>query len=187
MKRWLTVLLLSGAIWQGGQGVYIFAKAILAQWLIADAWRQSLETGTLVKPWPWADTWPVARLRLPRGDDLFVLAGAAGNSLAFGPGHESASALPGQPGVSVIGGHRDTHFRALKDLQLQESITVQSLDSQWHPYRIEKLAVVDSRNTTLNIPQEAAADHRQLLLITCYPFNALQPGGPLRYVVSATE
>ncbi len=46
------------------------------------------ETGAPVKPWPWADTHPVARLIAPAQDaDVLVLAGASGRTLAFGPGH----------------------------------------------------------------------------------------------------
>ncbi|MFT6365277.1 MAG: sortase A, partial [Bacteroidia bacterium] len=89
---------------------YIALKAQLAQFLIANSWDASrIDDGHLAKPWPWADTWPIARLRVPRHDiDLFVLWGATGNALAFGPGYEVASAMPGEEGVTLIGGHRDT-------------------------------------------------------------------------------
>jgi hypothetical protein len=37
-------------------------------------------------PWPWAYTWPIARLMLPFKEiELIVLNGAYGRSLAFGP------------------------------------------------------------------------------------------------------
>jgi hypothetical protein len=74
------------------------------------------------KPWPWADTWPVARLRMQHPSvDLIVLAGAYGRTLAFGPGHVTSSALPGQEGTVMLTGHRDTHFRFLKDVQTGRS------------------------------------------------------------------
>ena len=82
--------------WQLGEGAYIPAKAWLAQELMQRAWERAVEGSERPAPWPWADTWPVARLRALGGDiDLIVLAGGSGRTLAFGPGHLSASALPG--------------------------------------------------------------------------------------------
>lgn len=185
MKKGLVTALLCIAVWQGSQGSYIYAKAWLAQRLIADAWQQTLENNTPTKPWLWADTWPVARLHLREGNDLYVLSGAAGNSLAFGPGHDSASALPGQSGISVIGGHRDTHFIGLKELKMRDIISVQDKYGRWRKYYVDKMEVVDSRDKKLWIPQNNQTGISQLLLITCYPFDALQPGGAFRYVVSA--
>ena len=97
----------------------IKAKAVLAPKLIEGAWQQTLATGVPgVKPWPWADTWPVARLQVPeQGIEQLVLAGDSGNALAFGPGHTLASAALGSPGLAVVGGHRDTHFAFLRGLQ----------------------------------------------------------------------
>ncbi|MBT8063350.1 MAG: class GN sortase, partial [Gammaproteobacteria bacterium] len=68
------------------QALWIPAKAELAQWLMARAWQRSLEGSTDVRPWPWADTRPVAVLEAPRlGIRQFVLEGASGRNLAFGP------------------------------------------------------------------------------------------------------
>ena len=105
----LSVLLL-------GDGLWIHAKARLAQYLIADAWQETLAMGKNIKPWPWADTWPVARLQMNDAVDLYILEGANGSALAFGPGHMRSSAYPGTAGVSIVAGHRDTHFRFLQQL-----------------------------------------------------------------------
>ena len=45
--------------------------------------------------------------------------------MAFGPGHLSASSLPGQPGNSVIAGHRDTHFNFLQYVEVGESLVIE--------------------------------------------------------------
>ena len=58
------LLVLGG--WQAGQGLYMTAKAELAQVLLEDAWEETKRTGTHVKAWGWADTWPVARVTAPR-------------------------------------------------------------------------------------------------------------------------
>ncbi len=184
-RPWLaTALVLLGlGVWQLGGGLTIHAKARLAQVLLERAWQATLAGGTAVRPWPWADTWPVARLTVPEhGIDQIVLAGASGRSLAFGPGHVSASHAPGTAGHSVLGGHRDTHFAFLRDLEPGSLIQVQRPDGQWRDYRMQGSDIVDARTTSLQPLDGAAA----LTLVTSYPFDALVPGGPLRYLVFAT-
>lgn len=183
VRRTLCLVLLLLGLWQLGAGVWIDAKALLAQRLIAGAWQRTLDAGGLpVKPWPWADTWPVARLQVPRhGQDLFVLAGAHGQSLAFGPGHESASAPLGEAGLSVIGGHRDTHFDFLETLRPHTLLSLQLPDGRRQSYRVTDAKVVDVRVD----PVPAGGARTELLLVTCYPFDAVITGGPLRWVVRA--
>lgn len=182
----ISLLLVTLVLSAWGQAGWIYAKAELAQYLIHSAWDEALNSpvqgpAAFARPWPWADTWPVARLQAPRQQaDLWVLEGADGSALAFGPGHMQGTALPGQ-GASLIGGHRDTHFAFLQDLQIGDPIRVQDQQGQWHEYRTQTLRIVDSRNQPLLID----TDTPQLLLVTCYPFKALQPGGPLRYLVIA--
>ncbi len=133
-------------------------------------------------PWPWADTYPVLRLTSNvRKIDLVVLAGSSGRTLAFAPGHLSASALPGERGNMVIAGHRDTHFRFLGEIEKGELLNVESTSGRRHVYRVLGADVVDSRKGGLVLDTEAA----MLTLVTCYPFEARDPGGPLRYIVTA--
>ena len=69
--------LLCLGFWQLGQGAYIPAKAWVAQELMQRAWHRSLNGELQAAPWPWADTWPVARLTAKDGDvELIVLEGA---------------------------------------------------------------------------------------------------------------
>lgn len=179
----LLVLVLVGAQQLISAGV-IYGKAALAPVLMEQAWQATLADGGRVhKPWPWADTWPVARLRLPAlGIDQFVLAGASGNALAFGPGLDAAGARPGRAGTAVIAGHRDTHFRFLQRLEPAMSLYLQLPDGRSLHYRATGARVVDSRDP---VPSPATDGPAALELVTCYPFDALRPGGPLRYVVRA--
>ena len=139
-KSMITVLLVAlplGGVWQIGLGAYIHAKAVLAQILLETAWVETLNGHVEVKPWPWADTWPVSRLTVPRlGIRRIVLAGASGSSLAFGPGLFSGTPLPGSTGNTVVAGHRDTHFRFLQDLKPGDAITIQTPDAKLHDYQI---------------------------------------------------
>lgn len=182
-RRVALVVLLAAAGWQLAGAAWIDLKAVVAQHLISFAWSQSKAPGAPVRPWPWSDTWPVARLRIPaHGKDLYVLAGASGHALAFGPGLELASAMPGEPGVSVIGGHRDTHFAFLRHLRLGTIVEVERPGGQRIEYRVTSRYVVDASRETLPLQQGLQT---QLLLVTCYPFDAIRAGGNLRYVVSA--
>ncbi len=106
-------------------GLWIPAKALLAQYLLQRAWQQSLVDDKIVKPWPWADTWPVGRLQNDRlGIDLIVLEGESGEVLAFGPGHLSRSSSPGEDGHCILAGHRDTSFAFLQKLQAGDLLTL---------------------------------------------------------------
>ena len=186
MKRRLVYLLsfvlLATGIGKFGGAAYIHAKAGLAQVLLRAAWAQTLANASPQPPWPGADTWPVARLRIaPARIDEIVLANASGHALAFGPTHVSSSANPGAAGNSVIIAHRDTHFRFLQYLSLGDRITVQTRDGIEHRFATSAAYVADSRTTLI----EYATPRPRLTLVTCYPFNAVHPGGPLRYIVEA--
>lgn len=125
----------------------------------------------------------MARLLVPRLNiDLIVLAGDNGQALSFGPGHRSGTALPGYAGNSLISGHRDTHFEFLRHLQLNDEILVQTKRGEEVMYVVSSTAVISETSVVADITTP-----RQLTLITCYPFDAIVPGGPLRYVVYAQE
>lgn len=169
-------------VWQIASGTYIHAKAWLAQQLIASAWTRTLAGEREVKPWPWADTWPIARLQvIDKGIDLYVLADASGRSLAFGPGYVNGTAAIGK-GNTVLAGHRDTHFAFLKDLQQGDPLSIQTTDGRQWQFQLNETHVIDSRHERLQFDENVDAT---ITLLTCYPFDAITPGGPLRYVAVA--
>jgi sortase A len=175
------VLAVAGAAFLG-QGGWIYAKAQLAQLLIERAWQRGLAGEHAPRPWPWADTWPVARLDVPaRGISLFILAGSSGRTLAFGPGHQQGTPLPGTRGNSVIGGHRDTHLGFLEKIKPGDSIRIQRPDGARVEYRVTQLDVLDKSDTWVTRNEGRS----RLTLVTCWPFDALRAGGAERYVVIA--
>ena len=109
---------------------------------------------------------------------MIVLEGDSGRTLAFGPGHRIGTAPPGAAGNSMISGHRDTHFRILEEVSAGQRIELERLDGS---YRVSGVRIVDHRD--LGILADRGRD--ALTLVTCWPFDAMAPGGPLRYVVSA--
>jgi sortase A len=180
---WLAAAALIGfGAWNLGHAAYIHVKAQLAQHLLQTAWAETQAGTTQAKPWPWADTYPVARLTMPqRGVDLIVLAGASGRTLAFGPGHLDGTPLPGEAGNSVLSAHRDTHFAFLRDARPGDVFFVEGASGRKTRFAVHEAHVVDERDLSVLRSTESA----QLTLVTCYPFDAIQPGGPLRYVVIA--
>ncbi len=170
------------AVWQLGSGVYIHAKAAVAQHLLQRAWDRSLAGEREVEPWPWADTWPVARLEVPaHGVDLFVLAGGTGHTLAWGPGHLAGTAPVGAPGNAVVAGHRDTHFAFLRELRVGDEIHTEDVAGRQRVYRVARSFVTHDRDASVIAPSEDT----RLTLVTCWPFGAAVPGGSQRYVVVA--
>jgi sortase A len=180
-RRFSVILGLLLAAWGLGSAGYIHAKAAVAQVLLQQAWQRTLESRVAQKPWPWADTWPVARLRVPGlAVDEIVLNGASGRTLAFAPGLAPAAAQPGEPGNVVISGHRDTHFRFLRAVEPGQRVWLETGRGAF-AYEVERMDVVDTRKMEIS----ADAPEARLSLVTCYPFDALTAGGPLRYVVTA--
>ncbi len=176
----LALLSLALGLWQLGGAALIHGKAWLAQRLLDRSWSATLAGAREVRPWPWADTWPVARLQVPELDvDLYVLAGASGRTLAFGP-----AVVAGTEGLGhrILSGHRDTHFAFLRELAAGSRFRLQNREGSWQDYAVRAHEVIDVRHPVF----ARRAESRALVsLVTCYPFDAITPGGPLRYVVTA--
>jgi sortase A len=180
-KAAAAVLALAGIV-LFGQGAWIHAKALLAQLLLERAFAEAITTGHEVKPWSWADTWPVARIDVQRlHAHAIVLAGSSGQALAFGPGHVERTPDAGERGVAVYAAHRDTHFRFLKEVTIGDDIGVTRRDGRTFRYRVTGSSVVRFDASGI----DPLIDGYQLALSTCWPLNAVT-SGPMRYVVHAT-
>ena len=135
--NFLSALCLGLSLFLFGQSTWIFAKAQVAQVLLERAFSQSIVTGEPVKAWSWADTWPVARIEIPRIQaSAIVLHGSSGEALAFGPALLAETARIGEPGTAVVSAHRDTHFAFLKDVVVGDRITVTRDDGLVFTYRV---------------------------------------------------
>lgn len=179
------VLLLAAAlagVASVGNGTYLYAKASVGQWLLGRAWDETRASGRPARPWPWADTYPIARLIVPAADaNVLLLAGASGRTLAWGPGHLDGSAPLGAPGNAVVSAHRDTHFRFLRNVAVGDAMLLELKDGAHRHYRVRERYIADVRALRLSRMTPSPT----LTLVTCYPFDAIAPGGPLRLVVVA--
>ena len=170
-----------GGLWLIGDALYIRAKAALAQVLLNRAFAAEIAAGTVVKPWPWADTWPVARIEVPRlGVSAVALAGSSGQAMAFGPGHLSDTPAAGDEGIAVYAAHRDTHFAFLGRVVTGDTVVVTRRDGTVARFRVTAARVVPWNASGI----DPGAPGRQLALVTCWPLDAVLQG-PLRYVVYA--
>jgi sortase A len=177
----LSGLLVAASLIFFGNSIWIFAKAQLAQVLLERAFSQSILMGKPVKAWSWADTYPVARIKINRiNAEAIVLNGSSGEAMAFGPGLVNETARPGTRGTSVMAAHRDTHFSFLKNVQIGDLIEVQRDDGLSFTYRATNMRIVDWNKSGI----DAHAAGFNLVLATCYPFDAITHG-PKRYVVEA--
>jgi sortase A len=122
----------------------------------------------------------IGRMEIPRLSLSTVVAeGIDKRTLRRAVGHIPGTALPGQRGNVGIAGHRDTFFRSLKDIHVEDIIVVTTL---WGEYRYR---VVSSRVVS---PDDVAVLHptssEVLTLVTCYPFYFVGPA-PDRFIVRA--
>jgi sortase A len=123
---------------------------------------------------------PLFRLSLPRqGVDFTVVEGTNDEALRRGPGHLEGSPLPGEDGNAIIAGHRDTHFRILRNVLIGDELRV-ALGDKEYSYRIVDIRIVSPSDTRVLLPQAGKA----ITLITCYPFRFLG-SAPERYIVQA--
>ncbi|HLK49465.1 MAG TPA: class D sortase [Bryobacteraceae bacterium] len=170
------LITLQGArdVWQWRWGQYTAAR----EFEDATAARVLAESKTeqAVNPQP-GD--PVAKLSIPRlNTELYVVEGTDAADLRRGPGHLTGTAMPGADGNCVIAGHRDTHFRILRQIHTGDSVILQNEKGRY-VYRVKRTQVVSPENTSCLRPA-----HGVLHLITCYPFSYIG-AAPKRMVVEA--
>jgi len=172
---------LVGIVFLAG-ALYIPAKAKLAQYLLEAAWQESRVSQKPVPPWPWADTYPIAKMVIPSiGLDVIILSGSSGRSLAFAPGHISASVNPGGVGNSLISAHRDTHFQDLDKLKNNALIYIERPNGKQFVFKVSDKRIIATEKEGILLH----SDKPQLGLITCYPLQGVQSDPTKRFFIHA--
>lgn len=122
----------------------------------------------------------LGRIEVPRiGLTAMIVEGTDAKILQRAVGHVAGTALPGEPGNIAIAAHRDTFFRALRNIRKDDEITLTTLDGTYS-YRVDSTQVVDPDDTAVI----SASANSILTLVTCYPFYFVGPA-PKRFVVRA--
>lgn len=122
----------------------------------------------------------LAILRIPRiALEVPVSYGTDEGALLRGAGLVEGTAMPGSNGNVGIAAHRDTHFRALKDLSLGDRIEL-ALPERTQIYVVTDLWVVEP--TDVHVLDDTG--NPVLTLVTCYPFYFVG-NAPQRFIVRA--
>jgi sortase A len=108
-----------------------------------------------------------------------VLQGSDDGTLSRGSGHIEDTPFPGQPGNVGIAGHRDTTFRALRNIHIGDPLEYRTADRLYR-YRISKTMIVGPDDVYVLDPTPQPA----LTLVTCYPFEFVGHA-PRRFIVRA--
>lgn len=106
-------------------------------------------------------------------EEVVVYEGVDTQTLRSGPGHMPSTPLPGQPGNSVVSGHRTTHGRPFFDFDLLETghrIEVETSVGT-HVYEVREIEVVQPTDVWVTDSRPGG----WLTLTTCEPkFSARQ-------------
>jgi sortase A len=122
----------------------------------------------------------MGRIEIPRlGMKVAILEGTTSQTLQLGVGHIGGTAFPGEPGNFGIAGHRDTYFRALKDIRAGDEIQVQT-STGLSTYQVDRLQIV----APSDVGVLAQSAQTAITLVTCYPFYYIG-AAPRRFIVHA--
>jgi LPXTG-site transpeptidase (sortase) family protein len=189
LKILLSWLLLAGGSYFLYNGAHEYFESRYSQQRAANSWNAGREAadvdGRIVEPGPHTrSSIPAgaafAKLSIPRLHAVvYVVEGTDHDDLRRGPGHLEGTAFPGAYGNCVIAGHRDTHFRVLKDIHKGDEIDLETSNGNF-TYRVDEISVVSPDNTSSLQPTSEPV----LNLITCYPFWYVG-SAPKRFVVRA--
>ena len=164
-------------------------KGWLSEQLISYSWHQTIDLKQQIKPWPWADTYPIAELSFERlNKQVVVLNGGDPTTLAFSAGAIAPFNQARSTQAFVVAGHRDSHFSFLDEVVMNDIISLADKHGQSQLYQVEAIDIVDASTGELPV----LADDSQLILITCYPFtntrniaNVAGSNSNERYVITA--
>lgn len=122
----------------------------------------------------------IGTLTIPKlNRSLPIFEGTSQEVLKQGVGHFQESVLPGDHNNSVLSGHRDTVFRGLGDVGVNDELIVETDIGQFL-YKIKKVRIVDQHDRTVIVPRPKST----LTVTTCYPFGFIG-NAPKRYILVA--
>ena len=143
----------------------------------------TLDIGMKHGPATMAGTDPLVlgRIEIPRiGVTAIVREGVDDSTLAIAVGHISGTARPGERGNMALAGHRDSFFRALRDIRLHDTIRIVTVEQSFE-YVVDSTEIVGPEDTRVLDPTGDTV----LTLVTCYPFTYVGHA-PNRFIVRAS-
>lgn len=124
----------------------------------------------------------LGRIVIPRlGLSAFVLEGEDESTFQRAVGFLPGTARPGEGGNTGLAAHRDTFFRPLERLEIDDRIRLE-VPPHTYEYRVASLRIVESDEVSVL----ESTGTEELTLVTCYPFRMIGPA-PDRFIVKATR
>jgi sortase A len=125
---------------------------------------------------------PLGRIEVKAiGLSAIILEGVEDTTLRRAVGHIPGTAPLGQRGNVALAAHRDTFFSGLRNIRLNDEITLTTVNGNYR-YRVASTQVVAPEDTEV---LDATAGN-MLTLVTCYPFNFIG-SAPKRFIVRAYQ
>jgi len=122
----------------------------------------------------------IGRIDIERlGVSVMVAEGDDGKTLRRAAGHVPGTALPGEQGNVAITAHRDTFFRPLRNIQMDDVITLATLRGEYR-YRVVATEIVGPKDVWVL----DSTGGEVLTLVTCHPFYFVG-AAPNRFIVRA--
>jgi sortase A len=177
---WSQRALFAGAILLFGYGAFVVADAWFFQRRESSHFERLREQRVGIPVALTGQTGVLGRLTIERlGLSVMVTEGDSQRTLRRAVGHIPGTALPGQNGNIVLTGHRDTFFRPLRNIRLDDIVTLSTLQGDYR-YRVRSTQVVSPDNMSVLNPGRSEI----LTLITCHPFYFVG-AAPNRFIVRA--
>jgi len=168
----------------------VFCAVLAAHAVLYQRWANAEVDRMIVRPHPDAASISrpasiakgelIGRLEVPRLKLSAAIAeGEDDLTLGKAVGHLSDTPMPWQGGNVALAAHRDTLFRPLKDIRINDEVRVMTSRGEF-VYRVKKTQIVNPEDVWVMAPTE----NPSLTLITCYPFSFIG-NAPQRFVVQA--
>jgi sortase A len=180
-RNWIAWTLIAGGLISLGNVGFDAARATVYQRQYQSALRDATQAqpsfATRAAP-PLGD--PIGWLEIPRiGLSAAVVHGDTDAILETAIGHLPETPLPWSGGNSALAGHRDTFFRPLRDIRLDDVVRLNTPHGNLE-YRVREAFIADPEDVWVLDSTPAAT----LTLITCYPFHYVG-NAPRRFIVRA--
>jgi len=157
-------------------------KAIIGQHYLEVAWKDSLKSNKLSKPWKSADFYMIGELTVPKLKiSRVILNSVSGEALAWSIGRVNNVGSSSSRGPIILAGHRDSHMQFMSKLNIGDKIELMMTDGVLKTYEISQLEVTDRPELKTSY---TSINDESLVLTTCWPFNASR-SSQQRYIVVA--
>jgi sortase A len=125
---------------------------------------------------------PIGQIEVPRLHLSAVVAnGDDDGTLRVAIGHLPDTPLPWQDGNSALAGHRDTFFRQLRNIRVNDDMRVVTRYGDF-AYQVKRTLIVTPDDLSVLDPTPEPT----LTLVTCYPFSYVGHA-PKRFIVQAVR